>query len=290
MDLVYTRQKARDALDCLTSDGSLDYRLTNAGMALTLVPKRGLPTAVGRQLLVAKRAFTSYPEAWRERPGWDGDIPALMRLLPGMRKRLLVAMVVDLFETICTLKSDAEPENIKSSDQELPNPDRWEFLFWNLGHTDSSSIKETYVQYAQTWLPNLPQDVLLEWPGRHGYHGFRDWSHLDLENLKFQDADFSLHELVRIQTVDASFSEVGPESHGYFHLHREGDWIGGYIREYGTWSAPIIVLQQPVAATISGRSVEPGLVLIEGHQRLSRLLNWPAAKSRSHRVMLCRQA
>lgn len=290
MDLVYTRQKAREALDCLTSDGSLDERLVNAGMALGLVPTMGLPMPVKRELLIAKRAFTMYPRAWQSQPGWDGDIDALIRLLPYMRKRQLVGMVGDLFETICTLKTSAKPEKSKGSDHELPSPDKWEFLFWNLCHTDSASIKDSYVRYAQTWLPNLPPDVLLEWPGRHGYHGFRDWSHLDLERLSFQDAEISFDELAKIQTVDASFSAVGPESQGHFHLHREGDWIGEHIREHGTWSPPIIVLEQSAPATISGRAVEPGFVLIEGHQRLSRLLNWPDAKSRRHRVMLGRQA
>lgn len=286
MDLAYIRQKAREALDCLTSDGSLDDRLVSSGMALTRVPEQGLPADVWRQLLITKRAFTLYPDAWRALPGWDGNIGALIGILPYMRKRRLAEMVGDLFEAICTLKPAPEDQTAEKSGDELQSPDKWEFLFWGLSHTDSPEIQDVYVRYAQNWLPNLPPAALLEWLGRHGYHGFHDWSHLDLERLSFRNLEMSFDELTQIQTVEPSFSDVGPKSYGYFHLHRDGDWIGQHIRQNDTWSVPIVVLRQPAATLISTRQIEAGLVLIEGHQRLSRLLNWPRAKSRTHQVML----
>ena len=51
----------------------------------------------------------------------------------------------------------------------------------------------------------------------------------------------------------------------------------------------IVVPQQTSTATFSGSKINPGLVVpIEGHQHLSRLLNWLDARGRDHQGMLCR--
>lgn len=135
---------------------------------------------------------------------------------------------------------------------------------------------------------NFPGEVLLEWLGRHGYQSMRRWSHLDLERLVFQDVTWNYDQLTHIKALDSGFIEVGPESFGAYQLNRKGDWAREYIRAHGTWCSPIIVIDHPVTESIAGTDIPSGLVLIEGHSRLSRTLNYVHADKTAplHRVML----
>jgi hypothetical protein len=292
MRFSYAWQKAREALTSLTADRPLDERLIAAGRALACFPVEGLPSEERRLASIADQAFTAFPDTWTF-SGDEGVIDALIRMLPDERKQDLIGKVVELFDAICTLqgREAVAPASIQASAEvDLDSPDKWEFLFWRVPSSASQEERQHYVRYAQHWLPHFPGDVLLEWFGRHGYDSLRGWAHLPLERLRFEDVSWTLDQLVRIQSIDAAFTAVGPETHGGYHLNRNGDWLGEYIRQNGTWPAPIIVIDHDSPAKVSGYEVPAGLVLVEGHKRLSRMLNVPVEMraGREHRVMLGR--
>jgi hypothetical protein len=174
------------------------------------------------------------------------------------------------------------------TDVVLDGADRWEFLYWNLGHNETPELLEKYAQYAQAFLPNFPPDALLEWPGRHGYQSLQRWGFLPFERLAFAEETWSLTELARIQAHDQGFTAVGPKSHGAGHVSREGDWTANYIRINGTWAKAILVLECRTELMVDGRTFAPGYALIEGHTRLSRMLNMPPGErdEAGHRVLV----
>ena len=173
---------------------------------------------------------------------------------------------------------------------ELSSPHKWEFLYWIVPSGADEASRRAYVRYAQHWLPNFPPEVLLEWIGRHGRDGMTCWSHLPLEQLRFEEVAWTYEDLAKIQAIDPHWTEVGPDTGGHQNLHRPRDWPGQYILANGTWNAPIIVIDHPTAVKVGGSVVPAGLVLIEGHNRISRMLNVPSKfkDDRRHRVMLGR--
>ena len=290
MQFTYQWQKAYEALSSLTSDCSMDTRLVNAGHTLCGFPSRGLPEDEMRQALVVERAFCSYPASWANSRN-DGDVAALIRILPERRKRVLVELVISLHGAICKLQGRAEA-GLKIAGLKEPlgleSPDRWEFLFWNLATGDSAEERKLYTNYAKEWLPNFPEEVLLEWIGRHGDQGLQRWSFLDLERLTFSDEMWTFDKIKAIQSLESVFTRIGPDSLGAYRLSCGNDWIGKHILDHGTWSSPIIVFDNPRRLKRSGCDIPKGLVLIEGHNRLSRLLNAPgiSTSGKAHRVML----
>ena len=291
MSIDYARQKSRDALDSLTSEGGMAYRLTNAAMALVGFPTEHLPSAQAREAKVVENAFVSWPASWPT--GQYGAAELLMRMIPEQRRRELVEKVINLHESLCRLEgaTSSQPRAPRApsvADVVLDGTDRWEFLYWNLGHNDAPELLAKYVRYAQAFLPNFPPDALLEWPGRHGYQSLRRWGFLPLERLVFVEETWSLTELARIQSHDQGFTAIGPNSHGAGHVSREGDWTANYIRSNGTWSKPILVLSCREELSVGGRTFAPGYALIEGHTRLSRMLNMPVGErdEAGHRVLV----
>ncbi len=294
MAYSYAWQKAHSALSCLTSKATADSRLIAAGSALCGFPFEHLPLDAAIIALETMHAFSKWPST-DDFPAPEGTCAALIELLPDCRKDRLSEKVVSLFQKVCEAVGAYDAglrEPGVGKEFQLASPEKWEFLYWNLGHSATLQERATYVRYAQHWLPNIPGEVLLEWLGRHGYESMHSWPHLDLEALNFEEVSWNHEQLLKVQALDSGYLEVGPDSIGAHHLDRKGDWIGEYIKEHGTWSAPIIVIESPAEVPRGTRSVPAGLVLIEGHCRLSRLLNLPAAsrKTAKHRVMLARVA
>jgi len=197
-----------------------------------------------------------------------------------------------LHETLCRLEGKfgrgARGPSTLTGDVALNGADHWEFLYWNLTHSDSAEVRATYVRYAQAFLPNFPAEALLEWPGRHGYNSMNTWGFLPLERLRFSDEQWSMTQLKRTRARDDGFTGIGPDSHGAGHVIRVGDWAAEDIRRNGTWSAPIVVLRHLDAIKIEGHELAPGFSLIEGHNRISRMLNMPEGERRQegHRVLV----
>lgn len=284
----YPIQKAREAVDALTSTLSLDARLKAAGFALVLMPTDGLTDEVAAKALVAQRAFSQYSQDW---PREDGTVAALIDILPDGRKRELVQKVVDLFQEVCELVSSDGPFRTKRLEEhELCPADSWEFLYWNLSSTHDADAVEGYVRYAQTWLPNFPRTAFLEWFGRHGYGSMRYWQHLPLERLTWTLERWSNAQVGTIQSIDPAFATVGPGGAGYGHIDRPGDRIGEYIHEHLTWPEPILVIDHQVPVKVAGTFVPSGWVLIDGHTRLSRLVNFPLDQRKDlfHDVLVAR--
>lgn len=289
MSFSYALQKATSALATLTSDRALDQRLVYAGQELLSFPIQELPESVTRTALEAERAFTMWPDSPAfETP--DGYCSALINYLPDCRKAQLAEKVVRLHREVCEAQGARGAGAIVppvGAGLELASPEKWEFLYWGLGSDATASEQTRYTEYARHWLPNFPAEVLLEWQGRHGYESMRTWAHLDLETLVFEEELWSYNQLTQIQAIDSGFTEVGPHTQGGYHINRKGDWTGEYINKHHTWSAPIIVIEHPVAVSEGYRQIPAGLVLIEGHNRLSRMLNF-ATDDRNlaiHRVM-----
>ncbi len=286
----YAWQKAYEAVLALTSKRDFDDRLLGAALALSGFPVQGLPTSVAELALVADNAFSSWPDS-PDFPAPNGTCEALIQYLPENRKLELREKVIGLFQAICELRgSDAKFDNasVVPDGHELSSPDKWEFLYWIVPSGADEAARHDYVRYAQHWLPNLPAEVLLEWIGRHGKDGMTYWSHLPLERLRFEEVAWTYEELLKVQTIDPSCTDIGPNTGGHLNLHRQGDWQGEYILVNGTWNAPIIVIDHPLVIGVAGSSVPAGLVLIEGHNRIARMLNVPPEykDGRRHRVML----
>lgn len=291
MTLENTRSAVREALEALTSPSSFQERLTYAGLALVGMRVDGFPPELAVQTKVLERAFCNWPDTLPV--GDNGTVSQLVRMLPEQRQRELVSMVTSLHDSLCQLTgatpSFGKVPDAVGADFILPEADRWEFLYWQLSHRDTSEQRAQYVRYAQGFLPNFPADALLEWPGRHGYHSMRRWAFLGLENLRFEQQSWSVEELARIRAYDDGFTEVGPGSHGAHHVGRKGDWAAGQIRQQGTWGAPILVLSHGDDLELEHRvKLSPGFTLIEGHTRLSRMLNMPANERRDdgHQVLV----
>lgn len=288
MSASYAWEKAYQALSPLVSCGRYENRLKAAGFALCEFPLDAVPPEVQRLALIARSAFTAYPE---RHP--DGTISALIDVLPLNRKAELVEQVIRLFQCVCEFKGKADLDRRLDTDYstiELRSPDCWEFLFWNIAASAPEEEREAYAQYASHWLPNFPSEALFEWIGRHGYQSLNTWGHLPLKELNFEEVAWGGTQLSAIQTLHPEFSEVGPSSQGAYHLHRKGDWLGQFIREKGTWPAPIIVLHNEIAHRgLMGDTIPTGYVLIEGHKRLCRLLNQPEhMRQRSHRCWVAK--
>ncbi len=290
MSASYASQKAAEVLSPLLSEADLDSRLCDAGVALSSFPLDSVPSEVQRKALILKKALTAYPSD--ERPP-EGTIKGTIALLPEQRKRHLRDELLSFFQDVCEFKGKAEIDT--SLDRQyavisLEGPDCWEHLFWNLSANCSQELRESYIKYAGYWLKQFPDDVRFEWLGRHGYCSLDTWGYLPLERLRFTDESWDFASLNEIQALDSHTTEIGPDSQGAYHLNRQGDWLGQYIRTNGTWPAPIIVLASAAPHTNScGRSIPAGLVLIEGHCRLSRLLNLPITEQqKTHRVWVVR--
>lgn len=288
MSASYAWEKAYEALSPLVSSGSYESRLKAAGFALCQFPLDAVPPEVQRLALIACSAFTEYPEC---QP--DGTISALIDVLPPNRKAELVEHVIRLFQCVCEFKGKADLDrrlDMGYSTIELGSPDCWEFLFWNIAASAPKEERDAYARYASHWLPNFPSEVLFEWIGRHGYQSLNTWGHLGLKELTFEEVAWGGAQLSSIQALHPDFTEVGPNSQGEYHLNRKGDWLGQFIRENGTWPAPIIVLHNEIAHRgLAGDAIPAGYVLIEGHKRLCRLLNQPAHMRQSrHRVWVAK--
>lgn len=288
MSASYAWQKAYEALSPLVSDGNYEERLKAAGMALCLFPLDAVPPEIQRLATIASQAFSSYPG---EHP--DGTISALIDILPSVRKAELVEHVIRLFQAVCEFKGKAELDRALDASYEptpLMSPDSWEFLFWNVSASAPQEEREEYVRYARHWLPNFPAEVLIEWPGRHGYQSLNTWGHLPLAALEFEEISWESSRLSEIRALNSAFTEIGPGSQGECHLNRPGDWLGRYMKEHGTWPAPIVVLHNEHEHEAQGGDLIPeGRILIEGHQRLCRLLNLPdSLRQGSHRVWLAK--
>lgn len=292
MSLDYVWQKASSALSALSSEGSLIQRLTYAGRELSGLGVQGLPLEVAKALLETLRALSAWPTA-PEFETQDGYCAALMRYLPESRLHQLAEKVIYLNQVINeargAVRAGAREASVPES-FDLSSPEKWEFLYWSLPNDTSAAEKGRYTTYARHWLPNFPDEVLLEWQGRHGYESMCRWSHLDLERLVFQDVTWSYDQLTHIKALDPGFLEVGPKSFGAYQVNRKGDWAGEYIRAHGTWCSPIIVIDHPVIDSSVATNIPSGLVLIEGHSRLSRMLNYALVDKSVplHRVMLAR--
>jgi hypothetical protein len=290
MSVDYAWQKAYEALSPLVSDGDFGRRLKTAGWALSVFPHEAVPAEIQRHALIATKAFSSYPGTHPE-----GTISGLIDMLPDNRKAMLTEMVVSLFQAVCEFKGKVELDRTLDKRYEriaLSSPDCWEFLFWNLSPTSSEPERQAYAQYARHWLPNLPDEVLFEWVGRHGYESLRTWGHLPLDRLVFEEIAWEDSQLKAIHSLNSTFTEIGPGSQGAYHLNRAGDWLGQAIRTKGTWPAPIVVFCNGGEQLNPGGTVFPeGFVLIEGHKRLCRLLNHPETqRQKYHRVWLGRLA
>lgn len=268
----------------------MDQRLVAAGHALADFPCEGLSPHVAKLARIADRAFTLVPDL-PEFEGMGGACEALVQFLPESRKAALRVKVIGLFDAICELRGQAHTNGFSDAVGPgfmLESPDKWEFLFWNLGNDATQQDRDKYSRFAHQWLPNLQDDVLLEWFGRHGYDSMAYWAHLPLELLHFEEQLWSYEQVSAIQTVNSRLSAVGPGTFGAQKVFQRGDWIGEYLIKHGTWSAPIVVMNHPNAVKAAGQVVPAGMVLIEGHSRLSRLLNLPSASIRKqrHQVML----
>ena len=288
MSASYASQKATEALSPLLSEGNLASRLYYSGCALIMFPFDSVPPKIQRRALILKEALTAYPG---EHP--EGTIKGTIALLPEDRKRHIKDEMLSFFQAVCEFKGQADIE--KSLDRQydeisLTSPDCWELLFWNLSPTCSDAERQAYSQYARHWLPDFPDEVLFEWLGRHGYHSLNTWAHLPLEKLCFTEVAWDFDKLKEIQALDSCWTEIGPSSHGGYQLNRPQHWLGEYIRKNGTWPAPIIVLENAKEqANRCGPTIPAGLVLIEGHRRLSNLLNLPKIEQQpAHRVWLAR--
>ena len=286
MSVDYAWQKAYEALSPLVSDGHFDRRLKAAGWALSMFPLEAVPAEVQRQALIAQQAFSSYPGTHP-----DGTISGLIDMLPDNRKAMLAEMVVSLFQAVCEFKGKVELDRTLDRGYErvaLSSPDCWEFLFWNLSPNCPEPERQAYVQYARYWLPNLPDEVLFEWVGRHGYQSLDTWGHIPLDRLEFEEIAWEDSQLQAIHSLNSAFTEIGSDSQGAYHLNRAGDWLGQVIRTQGTWPTPIVVFRNGAEQSNPAGTMFPeGFVLIEGHKRLCRLLNHPEAqRQKHHRVWL----
>lgn len=294
MTLESTRSAVRQALEALTSPAGFQQRLTYAGLALVGLRVDGLPPELAVRASVLERAFCSWPD--RLPAGDEGTVAQLLRMLPEQRQRELVSMVTSVHDALCELAGAmprfAQVPDAVGANFVLPEADRWEFLYWQLSHHDSPHQRAQYVAYAQGFLPNFPANALLEWPGRHGYESMRRWAFLGLEGLRFESERWSVQDLKRIRAYDDGFTQVGPDSHGAYHVRRKGDWAAEQIRRQGTWGAPILVLSHSEELELEHRAkLAPGFTLIEGHTRLSRMLNMPTNERRDdgHEVLVVRR-
>lgn len=291
MNLEIARSAVREALDSLTSPASFQQRLTYAGLALVGLRVDGLPPELAVRAKVLERAFCSWPDGLPV--GDEGTVEQLVQMLPVQRQRELVSMVTSVHDALCELAGAmprfAQVPDAVGANFVLPEADRWEFLYWQLSHHDSAEQRAQYVRYAQGFLPNFPADALFEWPGRHGYLSMRRWAFLGLEDLRFELQRWSIQDLKRIRAYDDGFTEVGPDSHGAYHVGRQGDWVAEQIRQQGTWGSPILVLSHSEDLELEHRvKLTTGFTLIEGHTRLSRMLNMPTNERREdgHQVLV----
>lgn len=285
----YAWQKAYEALTSLTGTGSFDERLRAAAWGITQFPSKQVPLEAHRQALVARRAFTMYPG---QHP--QGAAAGLIPMLPDSRKSQLASKVVALFEEVARLNGAAEagaPTPPAAKTVTLGGDDEWEFLYWGTSTMNPRDEQDAYVQYAQHYLPNFPREVLLEWIGRHGYEQMRRWKHVDLRSLRFEKVEWTAAEVARLKPMPHSedYLQIGQNSMGACALSREGDWLAQQLLSDGTWPYPVVVIEND--GTLSGPSgaVPVGKVLVEGHRRVSLLLNTPQDMLKgTHTVWLAR--
>lgn len=271
----YAWQKAYEALTSLTGAGGFDERLRAAAWGITQFPADQVPLEVHRQALIARRAFAMYP--WQHP---NGAAAGLIPMLPETRKEQLANKVVALFEEVARLNGAAEAGALTppaAKTVTLGGDDEWEFLYWGTSTMSRREEQDAYVEYAQHYLPNFPSEVLLEWIGRHGYEQMRRWKHVDLKSLKFEKVEWTTAEVARLKPMPNSedYFQRGDNSMGTAALARNGDWLAQQLLSYGTWPYPIVVMEND--GTFSGPSgaVPVGNVLVEGHRRVSLLLNAP---------------
>lgn len=278
MRYSYAWQKAYEAVTALAGAGSLDERLRSAAWPISQFPADQVPAEVHTLALIARRAFTQYPGSHPH-----GAAAGLIPMLPDARKKELANKVVGLFEAVCRLAGAAEagsPTPPPAENVTLRSDDKWEFLYWHTSTMSPRLEQDSYIRYAQHYLPHFPGEVLLEWLGRHGYDQMRRWAHLDLEALRFERVEWTSTQIAALKLMPGSegYAKVGTASMGASALARNGDWLAQQVLATGTWPHPVVVFDNEKAGAGSEGRAPKGFVLVEGHRRVSLLLNTPSDK------------
>jgi hypothetical protein len=121
-----------------------------------------------------------------------------------------------------------------------------------------------------TILPQWPTEVLIEWFHWHARWLFR-YAFLKYERFRFDRQTWKLddvpgREAFNDETYCDSFIDIESRA------DNPHDWLAHYMLKYGTWSAPIILLQNTGGHSLCrARRLKSPFHLLEGHRRLSFL-------------------
>lgn len=141
---------------------------------------------------------------------------------------------------------------------------------------DIANGRENPNSYAlrikNSYLPNWPTEVLIEWFYRHNPQLER-YSFLGFERFIFERQSWELNEIPDQDCFDnpAVWDDIVA---GFKTSPTSKDWVAKYIFDHGTWSTPIVMLDNR-CVTAGGKLVESlkgPFHLLEGHHRLAFLV------------------
>lgn len=151
---------------------------------------------------------------------------------------------------------------------------RYRHLAWE-GHENSAD----YLSFLKQAFPAYPDEVLQQWFARHGNSGMvLHAAYLDLERLRFELEEWPAERLPGLGCADPSWKAVGHDTHGGSWLRGvaekgEKNWLASTMSEAGTWPTPPIVFADGGLLAGAPNAVGGQGYLLEGHRRLSFLMN-----------------
>jgi hypothetical protein len=152
----------------------------------------------------------------------------------------------------------------------------------NWGSFEVEPFEEYYGRIGNLF-PNIPRCVFENWIHRHWRNFEEDWLDLDPQSFQFQSAVIKKHEVMIINHVSDWMRTLDNWGDALFeNEERRETWLAKYVLEYGTWPAPIILLenQNTYLHKRLGKLAIP-IQLIEGHMRLAYIRGLIRHKSHS---------
>lgn len=283
----YAWQKVSEAAICLVAARSLSNALVGAAHALIGFPVEDVPDEIKGQYLSLMTAFTCV----RSTDG-EGAIAASLRVMPPSRQARLAELVLKLYGSVskwCGVQESSGLDLTNSGKKFVLNDsEKYAFLDWDEFQAEREGAVDLYYELVEAHLPNFPREVIRHWLLRHSPQVRREWAHLSWPKWKFEKVQWSFEQLTKIQARDPGWTEVGPNSQGGSHVNSKNEnWLASYMKESLTWPVAPIVLEHSGLSDASSQPLPAPLVLVEGHRRLSYLLNLgEGARKRKHDVWL----
>ncbi|WP_395350100.1 hypothetical protein [Variovorax sp. UC122_21] len=160
-----------------------------------------------------------------------------------------------------------------------------------LGRADAPlESPEQYARRVQAALPNFPASVITQWFFDHS-DVIEEYAWLQYESLRFECVELSESDLRR---PCLARHETVAQYRNHFlrgNTSQRMSRIAQYMREFGTWPIPPIVLDNPDGAIVAswGLKYSTPYELLEGHHRLAVLYALHLEAAGPHQVWLVRR-